>query len=215
MRASAIQMRRAASRSYFEAHRCQGKSDIPPLHHETLAWGTTVSGAAAGHRQQYLQRGALLGVTSAIAAEERNGNANTSTAPSPDGNNLPPGGPPKATATLLVKCPDTKGVVASLAQLLYGFGCNITASDQFSDLDDGMFYQVRRVCVWGGGMSMCMWPGRQDGVELMPSFPEFLSLPSAPTLKPMPTSRPPPPPPFNTHTQTHLYSECNLISMSS
>ncbi len=45
-------------------------------------------------------------------------------------------------ATLLVKCPDQKGVVASLAQLLYGFGCNIVSSDQFSDVDDNMFYQV-------------------------------------------------------------------------
>ncbi len=27
------------------------------------------------------------------------------------------------TATLLVQCPDAKGVVASLSQLLYGFGC--------------------------------------------------------------------------------------------
>ena len=32
---------------------------------------------------------------------------------------------PDYTATLLVKCPDQKGVVASLAQLLYGLGCNI------------------------------------------------------------------------------------------
>lgn len=46
------------------------------------------------------------------------------------------------TATLLVKCPDQKGVVASLAQLLYGFGCNILSSDQFSDVLDNMFYQV-------------------------------------------------------------------------
>ena len=45
-------------------------------------------------------------------------------------------------ATLLVKCPDQKGVVASLAQLLYGFGCNIISSDQFSDLEADMFYQV-------------------------------------------------------------------------
>jgi formyltetrahydrofolate deformylase len=42
-------------------------------------------------------------------------------------------------ATLLVKCKDAKGVVASLAQLLYGLGCNITQSDQFSE--DDMFFQ--------------------------------------------------------------------------
>ena len=49
--------------------------------------------------------------------------------------------PQTTTGTLLVKCPDQKGVVAGLAQLLYGFGCNILSSDQFSDLQDDMFYQ--------------------------------------------------------------------------
>jgi formyltetrahydrofolate deformylase len=34
---------------------------------------------------------------------------------------------------LLVQCPDAKGVVASLAQLLFGFNCNILQSDQFTD----------------------------------------------------------------------------------
>jgi ubiquinol-cytochrome c reductase iron-sulfur subunit len=33
-------------------------------------------------------------------------------------------------ATLLVQCPDAQGVVAALAQLLAGLGCNILASDQ-------------------------------------------------------------------------------------
>jgi formyltetrahydrofolate deformylase len=37
------------------------------------------------------------------------------------------------TGVLLVQCPDAKGVVASLAQLLFGFNCNILQSDQFSD----------------------------------------------------------------------------------
>ena len=32
----------------------------------------------------------------------------------------------------MVKCPDRKGVIAALAQLLYGLGCNILASDQFT-----------------------------------------------------------------------------------
>ncbi|KAI8470892.1 MAG: formyl transferase [Monoraphidium minutum] len=35
--------------------------------------------------------------------------------------------------TLLVQCPDAKGVVASVAQLLFGFNCNILQSDQFTD----------------------------------------------------------------------------------
>jgi hypothetical protein len=29
-------------------------------------------------------------------------------------------------ATLLVQCPDAKGVVASLGQLLFGLGCNMS-----------------------------------------------------------------------------------------
>ena len=62
-----------------------------------------------------------------------------------------PSGP--RTATLLVKCPDQKGVVASLAQLLYGFGCNIISSDQFSDVEANMFYQVR-------GWALRWWAGR-------------------------------------------------------
>lgn len=37
------------------------------------------------------------------------------------------------TGVLLVQCPDAKGVVAALAQLLFGFNCNILQSDQFSD----------------------------------------------------------------------------------
>lgn len=33
----------------------------------------------------------------------------------------------------LVPCADTKGVIAALSQLLYGFNCNILSSDQFTD----------------------------------------------------------------------------------
>jgi len=45
------------------------------------------------------------------------------------------------TATLLLQCPDQRGVVASTAQLLYGFGMNIISSDQFSDTDENQFFQ--------------------------------------------------------------------------
>lgn len=47
------------------------------------------------------------------------------------------------TGVLLVQCPDAKGVVASLAQLLFGFNCNIVQSDQFSDesLRPSRFFQ--------------------------------------------------------------------------
>ncbi|HWU87288.1 MAG TPA: formyltetrahydrofolate deformylase [Kofleriaceae bacterium] len=44
-------------------------------------------------------------------------------------------------ATLLVGCPDRKGIVASLAQLLYGHGANILDSDQHSDPIEGQFFQ--------------------------------------------------------------------------
>lgn len=42
------------------------------------------------------------------------------------------------TATLLVQCPDAKGVVASLSQLLYGFGCEFTVQL----LDSGLMEHV-------------------------------------------------------------------------
>jgi formyltetrahydrofolate deformylase len=43
--------------------------------------------------------------------------------------------------TLLVSCPDRKGIVAALAQLLYGHGANILDSDQHSDLVASQFFQ--------------------------------------------------------------------------
>lgn len=44
-------------------------------------------------------------------------------------------------ATLLVVCPDRKGIVAFLAQVLYGHGANIVDSDQHTDPVAGMFFQ--------------------------------------------------------------------------
>ena len=44
-------------------------------------------------------------------------------------------------ATLLVVCPDRKGIVAFLAQVLFGHGANIIDSDQHSDPVAGMFFQ--------------------------------------------------------------------------
>jgi len=43
--------------------------------------------------------------------------------------------------TLLVSCPDRKGIVAALAQLLYGHGCNILDADQHTDQTASMFFQ--------------------------------------------------------------------------
>ncbi len=48
---------------------------------------------------------------------------------------------PPELATLLVSCPDRKGLVAALAQLLYGHGCNILDADQHTDQAASMFFQ--------------------------------------------------------------------------
>jgi formyltetrahydrofolate deformylase len=45
------------------------------------------------------------------------------------------------TATLLVSCGDRKGIVASLAQTLYGHGANILDADQHTDPIAQMFFQ--------------------------------------------------------------------------
>src|SRR5262245_54311697 len=48
---------------------------------------------------------------------------------------------PQSTATLLVSCPDRKGIVAALAQLLYGHGANILDADQHTDPAAKKFFQ--------------------------------------------------------------------------
>jgi formyltetrahydrofolate hydrolase len=45
------------------------------------------------------------------------------------------------TATLLVSCPDRRGIVAALAQVLHGHGANILDSDQHTDSEAGIFFQ--------------------------------------------------------------------------
>ena len=44
-------------------------------------------------------------------------------------------------ATLLLSCPDQPGIVAALAQLLYGHGANIVDADQHTDTEAGHFFQ--------------------------------------------------------------------------
>src|SRR5690606_7372564 len=44
-------------------------------------------------------------------------------------------------ATLLVSCPDRRGIVAALAQVLYGHGANILDSDQHTDPVAQQFFQ--------------------------------------------------------------------------
>jgi formyltetrahydrofolate deformylase len=48
---------------------------------------------------------------------------------------------PNSTATLLVCCPDQRGIVAALAQVLYGHGANILDADQHTDAVAGWFFQ--------------------------------------------------------------------------
>ncbi|HYP90037.1 MAG TPA: formyltetrahydrofolate deformylase [Polyangiaceae bacterium] len=47
-------------------------------------------------------------------------------------------------ATLLVSCPDRRGIVAALAQVLYGHGANILDSDQHTDSVASLFFQRLR-----------------------------------------------------------------------
>lgn len=47
----------------------------------------------------------------------------------------------ESTATLLVSCADRRGIVAALAQLLYGHDANILDADQHTDAQAGVFFQ--------------------------------------------------------------------------
>jgi formyltetrahydrofolate deformylase len=52
-----------------------------------------------------------------------------------------PSADPPNTATLLVSCPDRRGIVAALAQVLHGHGANILDADQHTDPVAGQFFQ--------------------------------------------------------------------------
>ena len=52
----------------------------------------------------------------------------------------PPAAQP-TTATILVTCPDRRGIVAALAQVLHGHGANILDSDQHTDVLAAKFFQ--------------------------------------------------------------------------
>jgi formyltetrahydrofolate deformylase len=49
--------------------------------------------------------------------------------------------PQQELATLLISCPDRRGLVAGLAQVLSGHGANILDSDQHTDRSAGQFFQ--------------------------------------------------------------------------
>src|SRR5438270_7714831 len=44
------------------------------------------------------------------------------------------------SAVLLINCPDRKGLVATVASLLYRSGANITHADQHQDHEAGLFF---------------------------------------------------------------------------
>jgi formyltetrahydrofolate deformylase len=48
---------------------------------------------------------------------------------------------PQPHAVLRLQGPDAKGVISAFAQLLYGHGCNILDSEQYTDAASNMFYQ--------------------------------------------------------------------------
>ena len=50
-------------------------------------------------------------------------------------------GDPQDAAVLLVSCPDRRGIVAALAQVLHGHGANILDADQHTDPEAGQFFQ--------------------------------------------------------------------------
>jgi formyltetrahydrofolate deformylase len=54
---------------------------------------------------------------------------------------MPAEQPNAHVATLLVSCPDRRGLVAALAQLLYGHGANILDADQHTDREAMQFFQ--------------------------------------------------------------------------
>ncbi|PSK92257.1 formyltetrahydrofolate deformylase [Murinocardiopsis flavida] len=58
---------------------------------------------------------------------------------------------------LTLSCPDTRGIVAGVANLLAGHGCNITESQQFGDHYTGRFFLRMQFAAEGG-------PGGVDGV---------------------------------------------------
>jgi formyltetrahydrofolate deformylase len=63
---------------------------------------------------------------------------------------IPPASPPWKMATLLVACPDQKGVVAEVAQLLHAQGANIVDSAQHTDGMASQFFQRLRLDLSSG-----------------------------------------------------------------
>jgi formyltetrahydrofolate deformylase len=63
---------------------------------------------------------------------------------------IPSASPPWKLATLLVACPDQKGIVAEIAQTLHTHGANIIDSAQHTDSIEHVFFQRLRLDLSGG-----------------------------------------------------------------
>lgn len=61
-------------------------------------------------------------------------------------------GPNAPTATLLLCCPDRRGLVEAMARLLYDHGANILEAGQHLDASESMFFQ--RICFDSAGLDI-------------------------------------------------------------
>src|ERR1039458_6884167 len=72
----------------------------------------------------------------------------------------------KNTAILLIDCPDRKGLVASVAGLLYRYGANITHADQHQDHQAGLFFMRVEWTLEGFDLSAFRTEFQTTAVEL-------------------------------------------------
>lgn len=67
----------------------------------------------------------------------------------------------KTTATLLIDCPDRKGIVAAISEFLYRHNANILHNDQHQDADLGLF------------LSRVEWDLKEFGLRIVDFGPAF------------------------------------------
>jgi len=99
-------------------------------------------------------------------------------APGPIGSNgktLSAVAAPTKQGVLLVQCPDAKGVVGSLAQLLYGYGCNILESDQYSNKNEDAPTFFQRIRFGEKNTSACLHAFYFRGLRLQQRPPRWVS----------------------------------------
>ena len=61
---------------------------------------------------------------------------------------------------LILSCPDQRGIVATVTQLLFERGANIEESQQFDDVRTDQFFMRIRFSVPEGGPELERWSGR-------------------------------------------------------